>query len=79
MNHLKMSNLKDMFVKRAINLVIEGKMSNDQIISTIEGYLKKSISDAGKKLICEYADKVRKGEITFDQCWEMYKGNKLLR
>lgn len=68
-----MKSFKDMLIKNAYYQIKDNKISERAMFTAIEIYLKKPITDRHKNLVREYAQKIKAGELTFDEYWTLYQ------
>lgn len=68
-----MSNrLRDSFVRDAYYRIRDEKVSEEAIIKAIQLYLRRPLTEHQKMRVHEYSQKIKSGEITFEQYWQTY-------
>lgn len=71
-----MKNLfRDNFVKMAFSRIQSGKMTEETIFKLLEMYFKKPLSDFRKEKARMYIEKIRSGEMSYDEYMKKYKGH----
>lgn len=68
-----MMSFRDRLAKQAYYKIKNGIFLNEAIISAIEMVTKKRLTDRQKSVAIFYADKIRSGEMSFDEYWSLYK------
>lgn len=69
-----MSNrLRDSFVRDAYYRIRDEKVSEEAIIKAIQLYLRRPLSEHYKMRVHEYSQKIKSGELTFEQYWKIYE------
>lgn len=69
-----MSNrLRDSFVRDAYYRIRDEKVSEEAIIKAIQLYFRRPLSEHHKMRVHEYSQKIKSGELTFEQYWKIYE------
>ena len=68
-----MQNIEDIIAKGAYYKIRNNTISEPTIFGTIEMYIKRPLTETEKARIREYAEKIRSGELSYDEYRSLYK------
>lgn len=68
-----MRSIEDVIARGAYNKIREGTLSETVMFATIEMYVRRPLTEDEKARIREYAEKIRSGEMSFEEYRELYQ------
>ncbi len=71
-----MNGLEERFVEKTYYNVRDGRVKTSFLITLMEKYLRRTLSADQKEQVYNYAERIRNGEMSFEEYWELYQAQR---